>query len=245
MRLSHDVYGFVIIVCSGAQASSMSKKPMDCCQLTESRQDRPLKLGVTGGVGSGKSVVCNFLARKGFTVISADELSRRAVLPGTEAYEKIVACFGPMILSQDGGLDRKKLRAIITQDRQAKQQLESFVHPEVFRLMEAEYAAAARRQESVVVVEVPLLFELGLKSVFDIIVTVSADQNTRIHRMMQRDQVTESEARSLVGIQLDEEEKIKQSDFFINNNGNMEALNASMEAFYRQLLERISLLRNC
>jgi dephospho-CoA kinase len=199
----------------------------------------PFTLGVTGGVGSGKSAVCDFLAGKGLTVISADDLARRAVLPGTDAYDKIVNHFGSGVVSDNGGLDRKKLRTMIIRDANAKKQLESFVHPEVFRLMGVEFEAAAQRREPMVVVEVPLLFELGLKPFFDLTLTVCAGQKLRIKRMMQRDQVSEAEAQLLLGIQLPEEEKVKQSDFIIDNNGDMNQLNEVMGQFYQKLMARI------
>jgi dephospho-CoA kinase len=200
---------------------------------------RPLKLGVTGGVGSGKSAVCDVLAGKGLIVISADELARRAVLPGTGAYENIVKHFGSNVVSKDGGLDRKKLRAIISRDKDAKHKLESFVHPEVFQQMEIEFNAAATRREPVVVVEVPLLFELGLKPFFDFTLTVCAGRDIRIKRMMQRDQVSFSDAEALLGIQMPDEEKIKKSDFIIDNNGNMEELQELINEFYHTLMTRV------
>lgn len=203
----------------------------------------PLKLGVTGGVGSGKSVVCEYLARKGLTVISADDLARQAVMPGTAAYEKIVNHFGFGVVSENGDLDRKKLRTMITRDGDAKKKLESFVHPEVFMLMDVEFQAASRRGDPVVVVEVPLLFELGLKPFFDLTLTVCAGKEIRIKRMMQRDQVSHADAESLLGIQLPEDEKIRQSDFNIDNNCDMEQLNELMEKFYQTLIARIQTIQ--
>jgi dephospho-CoA kinase len=199
----------------------------------------PLKLGVTGGVGSGKSAVCNYLAQKGLTVISADDLARRAVLTGTAAYQNIVNHFGISVVSENGDLDRKKLRTMITRNPDNKKKLESFVHPEVFRLMGEEFQAASQRRDPMVVVEVPLLFELGLKPFFDFTLTVSADREIRIHRMMQRDQASQSDAESLVGIQMPEEEKIRQSDFVIDNSGDMDKLNEAMGEFYQKLVARI------
>jgi dephospho-CoA kinase len=203
----------------------------------------PLKLGVTGGVGSGKSAVCEYLARKGLTVISADDLARQAVMPGTAAYEKIVNHFGTGVVSENGDLDRKKLRVMISRDGDAKKKLESFVHPEVFNLMAVEFQAASRRRDIVVVMEVPLLFELGLKPFFDFTLTVCASKDIRIKRMMQRDQVSHADAESLLGIQLPEGEKIRQSDFIIDNNGDMEQLNDSTEKFYQALTARIQTIQ--
>jgi dephospho-CoA kinase len=199
----------------------------------------PLKLGVTGGVGSGKSAVCNYLAQKGLTVINSDDLARQAVLPGTVAYKNIVNYFGSRVVAENGGLDRKTLRAMITRDKDVKKKLESFVHPEVFRRMGEEFEEAAQRREPVVAVEVPLLFELGLKPFFDFTLTVYAGRELRIKRMMQRDQVSRADAESLIGIQMPDEEKIKQSDFVIDNNGNKDELNKAMGEFYQMLVARI------
>jgi dephospho-CoA kinase len=199
----------------------------------------PLKLGVTGGVGSGKSAVCKYLAQKGLTVISADDLARRAVLKGTTAYQNIVSHFGNGVVSANGELDRKQLRKMIIRNPVNKQTLESFVHPEVFRLMGVEFEAASRRAEPIVAVEVPLLFELGLKEFFDFILTVYADKAIRVRRMMQRDQISESDAESLAGIQMPDEEKIRQSDFVIDNSGDMNQLNEKMCGFYEKLVARI------
>jgi dephospho-CoA kinase len=206
---------------------------------SEANTHRPLKLGVTGGVGSGKSVICDYLARKGWTVISADELARRAVMPGTEAYKSIIKHFGSGVVADDGMLDRKKLRNLITRDPDQKKALENFIHPEVFRLMEVEYKAAAERREAVVAVEVPLLFELGLSPFFDFTLTVTARRDIRIQRMMVRDNVNSGEADALLGIQMPDEEKIKQSDFVIDNNGTKEELYKMMDRFYEELIQRI------
>ncbi|MCK5784039.1 MAG: dephospho-CoA kinase, partial [Desulfobacterales bacterium] len=122
----------------------------------------PVKLGITGGVGSGKSFVCNYLKEKGLAVVSADALSRNAVLPGTPAYNNIVDYFGSDILSDDRTLNRKKLRDLITQDKKKKEMLEQFVHPEVFLQMDRAIEKSRKRHDPVIAVEVPLLFETGM-----------------------------------------------------------------------------------
>jgi len=201
--------------------------------ISAKSQAHPLKLGITGGVGSGKSVVCNYFVQKGVTVISADDLARRAVEKGTSAYENIIGCFGPEVLFENGQLNRKKLRSIITRDEKIKRKLENFIHPEVFRLMAVEFNAAVKRKEPMVVFEVPLLFEAGLKDFFDLTVTVCAKKAIRIERMMNRDRVSAEDAEALLKVQMPEEEKIKQSDFIIDNNGTREDLQDLMDQFMR------------
>lgn len=197
---------------------------------------RTVMLAVTGGVGSGKSLVCNRLKERGIPVLSADELARDAVNPGTAAYEKIVSRFGTEILLPDGSLNRSKLRRIITYDSDAKSALESFIHPEVIRQMLAHFDAARQKKESVVVVEVPLLFESGLAGYFDYILTVKVDKERRIERLMARDGVSRQEAESLMRIQMPEAQKVEQSDFIIDNNGSQEEIDTAVDRFYHELM---------
>ncbi len=204
-------------------------------------QEKPLvRLGITGGAGSGKSVVCNYLARKGLTVVSTDQLAKNAVMPGMPAFDKIVHYFGKAVLSEDGALNRKKLRQIITEDEEKKKMLEQFVHPEVFTQMAEAYAAAQERHEMLIAVEVPLLFETGMEALFDYILTVTLDTDVRIQRLMDRDHVTREEAMALMGIQMPEAEKIHRSDFIIENTGSLEDTRMRTDAFYQELMRRIT-----
>jgi dephospho-CoA kinase len=199
----------------------------------------PVKLGITGGVGSGKSLVCSYLKEKGLTVVSADELSRNAVLPGTAAYKGIVDYFGNDILLDDNTLNRSKLRDIITKDKNKKEVLEQFVHPEVFVQMDLEYQKSVKRHDSVIAVEVPLLFETGIEVFFDYTLTVSVKPDVRVARVMARDKVTQKEAEALMKIQMPEEEKIKKSDFVIDNNGPVSTTQNLIDRFYEKFMNKI------
>ncbi len=201
---------------------------------------KPVKLGITGGVGSGKSMVCEYLKNKGLYVVSTDELARKAVMPGTTAYDQIVSCFGEDVLSDDGTLNRKKLRGIITADKKKKEMLEQFVHPEVFVQMEKEFNASEKRRDPVIAVEVPLLFETGLENFFDFVLTVSVNADVRAKRLMSRDQITKEEAEAFMGLQMPEADKIKKSDFVIDNNGSMEETRVTVELFYENLMDLVS-----
>lgn len=203
------------------------------------RMNMPVKLGITGGVGSGKSFVCNCLKEKGLRVVSADELARNAVLPGTSAYDNIVDYFGKDILADDGTLDRKKLRGIITRDKEKKQMLEQFVHPEVFLQMEAAFQKSIQQHDPVIAVEVPLLFETGMEVFFDYVLTVSVDPDLRVQRIMARDQITRAEAKALMKIQMPEAEKIKKSDFVIDNNGTIRQTRIYIDRFYENFKNKI------
>ena len=194
-----------------------------------------VRLGITGGVGSGKTVVCDYLKQLGVTVVSTDQLARNAVMPGMPAFDKIVQCFGHNILLEDGTLDRKKLRHLITEDKEKKTTLEQFVHPEVLAQITEAYAAALKKHESLISVEVPLLFEAGMRSLFDYVLTVTVRTDLRIQRIMERDHVSREEAIALMGIQMPEEEKIRRSDFVIENNGSLEDTRMRVGVFYKQL----------
>ncbi len=200
----------------------------------------PLKLGITGGVGSGKSFVCNYLKEKGLAVVSTDELARNAVLPGMPAYKKIVDYFGKDILSDDRTLNRKKLRGLITLDKKKKEMLEQFVHPEVLSQMDLEIQRSQKRHDMAIAVEVPLLFEAGLAVIFDYVLTVSVNTDVRVRRVMDRDQISQKEAMALMNIQMPEEEKVKKSDFVIDNNGSLKETQILIDRFYENFVDKIN-----
>lgn len=198
-----------------------------------------MRIAVTGGIGSGKSVVCRRLAEKGLMVVISDELSKKAVSPGTEAYAKIVAYFGGEILLPDNTLDRRKLRRIISTDIQAKKVLEGFIHPEVFRQMEKQADAAAENGEPFVVVEVPLLFESGLDTWFDWIVMVDGDEERRIRRIMARDGISREEVLAMMNIQMADNEKRRRADYCVENNASEEDLLHSVDRMYEHMMAQM------
>ena len=205
----------------------------------QNKNSRWLRLGITGGAGSGKSVVCRRLQSRGAAVIMSDELSRRAVEPGMPAYEKIVRQFGETVLAADGAIDRAGLRAVIIRDPEKKKTLEAIVHPEVFRLMAADEAEAVEKGAAVVAIEVPLLFETGMQDAFDCIATIHVDREIRIQRLIKRDRISRADAEALMQIQWPEAEKQSRSDFVIDNTGSLDATRAAVDKLYRNLLERL------
>lgn len=192
-------------------------------------------VAVTGGAASGKSAVCRHLAALNAFVIDLDDLSREAVAPGTAVLAAIVEQFGPEIVSPDGTLIRRKLRDIITRNRGARQQLEALIHPEIFRLMARDIKNAETGGEKMIVVEVPLLYETGMESLFDAVVAVTADAGVRIQRLVDRDGVTRDQAQALLDAQMDDAEKISRSRYVLTNNGSSEALIRDVERLYRDL----------
>ncbi|MFO7930875.1 MAG: dephospho-CoA kinase [Thermodesulfobacteriota bacterium] len=192
-------------------------------------------LGVTGGVGSGKSIVCKRLAELGVPVFSADQLARRAVQQGTAAYERIVEHFGEGILAPDGSIDRPKLRGIIIEDDFARKTLEDFIHPGVLRRIEENIKQERDRGASMVAVEVPLLFETEMQSFFDYVVMVSAARETRIKRVMDRDRTSREQAESLMKTQMPDSEKRRLADYVIDNNKSLADVYAEVDRIYEKL----------
>ncbi len=198
-----------------------------------------LRVAVTGGAASGKTSVCNRFKELGVKVISADSLAREAVAPGSPSYEKIVKYFGKKVLARNGHLNRQALRRIIIRDDSARKILEQITHPEIIRRMQEKISEAEKGGEPVILVEVPLLFELNLEDKFDVVIVVIADYESRIERLMERDKVSRRDAEALLDTQLPDAEKIERAEFVIRNNGSRENMLESVDYFYRKFCRKI------
>ena len=192
------------------------------------------KVAVTGGAGSGKSFVCNRLKELGIKIISSDVLAMETVAPGSTAHEKIFNYFGAKALLSDGTLNRQMLRRIIVNDGAARLSLERFIHPEISKLMQQKVVQAEQQGNRVVVVEVPLLFELGMEDKFDLIVVVSAARKLRVKRLMDRDNVSRDEAEALLNVQMPDKEKVERGGFVLSNDGSKEQLIRSVDQLYEK-----------
>ncbi|MCJ7540750.1 MAG: dephospho-CoA kinase [Desulfobacterales bacterium] len=194
-----------------------------------------LKVAVTGGAGSGKTSVCNRLKELGVKVISADEMAREAVAPGSEALTKIIRFFGEKVVLSDGTLNRKILRRMITDDDDARLTLERFLHNEITNLIQKNVVCAEKEGCRMVVIEVPLLFELDMKDRFDRVVVVIADKELRVKRLMERDQTSRESAENLINVQMPDEEKVGRADYVVWNEGSMENLLESVDVLFKNL----------
>ncbi len=194
-----------------------------------------LTVAVTGSAGSGKSFVCGQLARKGGELIDADQVARDVVKPGTEGLGKIVDYFGKSVLTGDGILDRAALRRRIVSNARERRALEAMLHPVIITEMEARIKAAHDAGHALVVAEVPLLFELDMASKFDKVVLVKADRDVKITRLIKRDHVSRADAKRLLNIQIQDDEKEKQSDFVIENNGSKDELIKNVDRLYEMI----------
>jgi len=199
---------------------------------------KTIKVAVTGNAGSGKTSVCNILKKMGAQVVFSDVIAREVVSPGTTAHKDIINFFGKEVLKENGFLNRKLLRSIITNDNSARNALEKIVHPEIINLIQLKMNMAEKHVNRFVFVETPLLFELNLEGLFDLVITVSADYELRIERLMCRDKASRYDAESLFSLQMPEEEKIKRAELVIKNNGSIEQLEKSVEVLYSDLIRK-------
>lgn len=198
--------------------------------------ENSIKIAVTGGVASGKSTVCNIFEDLGVVTYSADQFSRDVVKKDSRAYHKIIEHFGKTVVKEDGSINRRLLRDIITKNQQEKVALENIVHPEIISLMKKKLAETQKKSQNIVL-EVPLLFELGLENLFDVTIMVYAESDLKMKRLQDRDNVTEEKASTFIGLQMADEKKVKRSDFVIFNNGSKEQLAKEVKKLYRKILE--------
>jgi len=181
-----------------------------------------LVVGLTGGIASGKSTVANMFKEMGIEVIDADVEARKAVEIGEEAYEQIVTYFGEGILNADHTINRSQLGEIIFNDSVKRQKLNEIVHPDVRRRMNEKKEAAILRGEQVVVLDIPLLFESGLKHMVNVVLLVYVEKDVQLQRLMDRNLLTKEEALARIQSQMPIEDKRKLADKVINNNGTIE-----------------------
>jgi dephospho-CoA kinase len=181
-----------------------------------------LTVGLTGGIASGKSTVSSLLIEKGYTVIDADIEARLAVEKGEEAYQEIVRHFGERILLKDGSIDRTELGSIIFHDETERKALNSIVHPAVRKRMTAKREQAIRRNEQLIILDIPLLFESKLQYMCNKTLLVYADEDIQLQRLMQRNQLSEKEAMARIQSQMPLRDKKALADAVIDNNGTIE-----------------------
>ena len=195
-----------------------------------------LKVGLTGGIGAGKSEVSRLLASYGAVVVDADLIAREVVAPGTAGLAAVVAEFGPEVLLPDGALDRPRLGGIVFADPARLAALNAIVHPLVGR-RSAELEAAAGPGD-VVLHDVPLLAENGLAGLYDLVVVVDAADATRLDRLVRLRGMAEGEARARMAAQSSREDRLAVADLVIDNDGPLERLEPQVRALWGRLLAK-------
>ena len=196
-----------------------------------------LLVGLTGGIGSGKSTVARMLEKRGAVVFDADVPARQAVAPGTPGFENVVERFGPNVLAPGGGLDREALGSIVFADPAARRDLEGIVHPEVRRMF-AEGCEEYRDSDRVVVFSAPLLVETGMHAAFDLLIVVSAPVATQIERLMRDRGMPERAVQARIDAQLPLEAKAEVADVLVDNEGTLQDLEGQVDRVWRDLEAR-------
>ena len=188
-------------------------------------------IGLTGGIGCGKSLAAQYFAELGALVIDADQLARAAIERGSDGFDEVITLFGDSIL-QDGNIDRRALGELIFKDPTAKAQLENIIHPFVRR--EFEEAVTSLRGDQVLVYEIPLLVETGAQERFDVVITVESEMENRIARLRGRGMhISEIEGR--IAAQATRERRIEVADFLIENDGSEDELLRQVENIWDSL----------
>ncbi|WP_406068116.1 dephospho-CoA kinase [Streptomyces sp. NBC_01020] len=195
-----------------------------------------LKVGLTGGIGAGKSEVSRLFVSYGAVLIDADRIAREVVEPGTPGLAAVVEAFGESVLAGDGSLDRPALGAIVFAEPDRLATLNSIVHPLVgARSAELEGLAQA---DSVVIHDVPLLTENGLAPLYDLVVVVDAAPETQLDRLVRLRGMQESEARARMAAQATREQRREIADILIDNDGPLDALEPQVRSVWERLTER-------
>ena len=198
-----------------------------------------IKVAVTGGAGSGKTFVCNRLRELGLNVVSSDAIARETVAKNSPAYNRIVNYFGKKVLLSNGNLNRRELRRIIINDDAERHTLEKIIHPEITKNMMLKVYQAQQAGDAIIVLEIPLLFELGMEDNVDAIVVIRSDRKLRVQRLMDRDAVDRDEAKKLINAQMPDELKVERAHFVLTNNGSKKQLTKSIDILYENILKMI------
>jgi len=197
-----------------------------------------LMVGLTGGIGAGKSVVAQRLAAHGAVVIDADRLAREAVAAGSDGLAEVVATFGPQVLAADGDLDRAAMSRLVFTDPEARRRLEGIIHPRV-RAETARLIDSAA-PDAVIVNDVPLLVEAGLAAAYDLVIVVLADEATRVRRLAADRGMDDEEAYARIRAQASDEQRRAVADVVIVNDGSLADLVAQVDAVWN---DRIAPMR--
>jgi dephospho-CoA kinase len=206
--------------------------------MTGPPSTRPfLLVGLTGGIASGKSAVSRQLAELGCRVVDADVLAREVVAPGEPAWRAIVAEFGREVLGPEGQLDRKRLGALVFADPARRKVLEAITHPAIMARRQAILDAwAAEGFDGVVVLDIPLLIEVGAAAHVDRVVLVYAERDLQLERLMGRDGFDRAEAERRIASQMSLAEKVRHAHFVVDNSGPPEETAAQVRAIHAALL---------
>jgi dephospho-CoA kinase len=195
----------------------------------------PFCVGLTGGIGSGKSVASSMFGELGAAIVDTDEISRALTAPGGAAIAAIRESFGPEYIAADGGLDRARMRSLVFGDADAKRKLEGILHPRIRDRMRAAVAAA---RESYVIAVIPLLFETGVcLDLLQRVLVVDCEESEQVRRASSRSGLHAQDVRAIMAAQLPRAERLKRADDVLRNDGSVEALRAQVVRLHARYLD--------
>jgi dephospho-CoA kinase len=194
-----------------------------------------LRIGLTGGIASGKSVASDYFASLGVPVIDTDLISRELVEPGSAGLQRIIETFGESVLDTHGALDRSRLRKIVFSSDEKRTQLEDILHPAIrdrvgkliTEIVNAPYA----------IIVIPLLFETRYPVPVDRVLVIDADENRQLERLLKRDDISLEQARAMLRAQASREERIRRADDVVVNDGSLEELQAQLQKLHQEYLK--------
>lgn len=194
-------------------------------EVADDRIETEMKwIGLTGGISSGKSTATKVLRELGYPVVCADELSREVVASGQDGFREVVKAFGEGVVGPDGELDRKKIAGLVFRDSQQREVLETIIHPRVQARRDQLRDQFERQGHLLGFYDVPLLFEKKLEHEFDAVVLVDCTDAQQLERLINRDHLSEDEARRRISVQMPMAEKRKRADFVVDNSGSRDEL---------------------
>ena len=196
--------------------------------------NRPMRIGLTGGIGSGKSTVKNYFDALGVPAIDADEISHRLTLPGQAAFNEVVALFGKESLDESGNLNRQHLRELIFTAPALKKKLEAIVHP---RVREEIQTFINRVSYPYCIICIPLLLETGGQAIMDRVLVVDAPEELQVERVSCRDKTNEDRTRSIIMAQISRPERLRAAHDIIVNDGNMSDLKIQVGILHNKYIE--------
>ena len=190
-------------------------------------------IGLTGGIGSGKSTVSQFLAELGAVIVDADRVGHEAFKPDTDVWREVVAAFGRQILTPNGDVDREKLGETVFANPESLLRLNQITHPRIYEMVKARLEEYQRQGVSVVVLEAPLLIEAGWSSLVDEVWVTIAPESTVLRRLKERPGLSEQQSLARIHAQLPSEERIKHADVVIDNDCSLNELKAKVRELWQ------------
>lgn len=194
-------------------------------------------VGLTGGIATGKTTVAAMLRKAGARIIDADRISHKVVAPGKPAWKQILAVFGKQVLQADNTIDRKRLGAVVFNDSGLRRQLENIIHPLVYAQINTEVEHYRRTDpQTLIVQDIPLMMETGAHARFTEVILVYIPPEAQLRRLMQRDAISEAEARSRIDAQMPIDAKRDLATIIIDNSGSLAETQAQVTKVYRRLV---------